>query len=226
MCVSGWMKAWGDTPKWLGWTQHRAVMASLILALAVEFFAVGPGSVLGRVGCRWPQYMGHILNGPGGVVVHDSRKCTQCRHGIPDSHEEIGQASIWHIDASIGFWFGTTRFRGSQLNVTHYGSDFSQQEAEDLVVRSALRDPSYAWLAQLPPNQPIQRSIIWSGLLLNAVALLMVAALGYGFFTRAQRTIRLERLASGRCPVCKYSIEGLPTDRCPECGSIIPAPPE
>jgi rRNA maturation endonuclease Nob1 len=62
--------------------------------------------------------------------------------------------------------------------------------------------------------------VVTLGVLLLAVAIVAVF-LGYVAFTEI-RYRRSQRLAfQDRCPACGYSLSGLRSDTCPECGGLV-----
>jgi hypothetical protein len=56
------------------------------------------------------------------------------------------------------------------------------------------------------------------GVPLIALNVAVLAFIGWGVHVRRAHR-RWRRLAQGRCAECGYSLEGLTSDRCPECGA-------
>lgn len=90
------------------------------------------------------------------------------------------------------------------------------QSLADLLLRW-LYDPSPLWTRDL--TLPL-----WTRDLTFGIAVLV--AIGNGFLLRRARYAKLRRrwtacVRSGFCPVCGYSLRGLVTSVCPECGTPI-----
>lgn len=107
-----------------------------------------------------------------------------------------------------------------------------------IVDREQLRRPYAEFLASVPGQQKaagrllrgedVQRSVHWIGVLHNIVMLILTA-----LFVRSLAWVpeTLRRIGRGRraallrrrslCPNCKYSINGLTTQICPECGTAL-----
>ncbi len=219
------MNAWGQTPGWLRWTQHEVTLLVLFFLLVGELIFVGGPLLLGATRCRCRHgHQAYVYQTPHGLEIHDEMSCDDClglRHPFGDPVAIIYGFSI---DQTSGLGFDTIRTRGLRFDTISWGANPIPESMTLDAHLAATNDPELYWLETFQPGGSLRRTVHWSGVLWNLTTLLVMICFAYGFITRRQRAIRLERLRRGRCPVCKYSIAGLPTNRCPECGSLLRAP--
>ena len=155
----------------------------------------------------WDEVTRLISQDPGSVLL------LRIHHG----HRERG---LWAVTAVDDVYFVTTK----------WGEDFSESErmaARELAVALLTRDvPSE--IARALGKQDVERHATrWWGYGIDAATLLLLAGFLYSLtwlpavpaLTRAYRTRRL--LARNLCPSCRYSLAGLDSAVCPECGRPI-----
>ena len=216
------MNARRETPRALWWLQHGATLWILFMMIAAGALALAADTLLGAIGCRCGWWSGaNVFESPDGLVFHDSNTCEGCWEYLPGHTDPVGTIDHVPIRDTYGLLFDTVRVRGESFHV-NMPDDVPADEAftQQAIAASAL-DTNLAWLASFKPGRTTTRTIIWPGVALNTVSILIVSAFVYGFVTRGRRAARIERFKHGRCPVCQYAIEGLPTAICPECGTDI-----
>ncbi len=212
------MEPWDRTPKWLRWTQHPNVLSLLGIGLLMAIILL-PVTALGySTRCHRGLSLYAYITDEGLVVCGDD-VCDESHTELESHQSPAAWISVRRVHETSGYFFDTISRHGTRIRVLENYGQTIDGDLESAVVDAAL-DSWYAPnLAGYRPGEPVRVGVVWSGVILNILCLCWISAFLYGFVTRKQRTIRLERLKQGRCPICRYSIEGLPTHRCPECGS-------
>ena len=160
-----------------------------------------------------------------GIIACEEERCNEIHDNVWADDIPVAWVSVRRINETSGPLFDTVKSHGTRVRY-HYIDDRMEKnrELEQAVLGATLQSWYAPSLVGYRPGKPVRKTIVWSGVLMNAALVFAVSAFCFGFVTRGQRSVRLERLKLGRCPICKYSIEGLPTDRCPECGSLVRTP--
>lgn len=138
-----------------------------------------------------------------------------------------------------GFWAPMTRTETFRMEVAPVRGVDTVPEGGDrdqlkLAYAAFLRDQADREddAAKLLQGEYERRSIVWVGVLHNiasiVVAMLWLRSLAWvrdvpRWWRQQQQSSMLGRKL---CPSCRYSIEGLTTQTCPECGSPLPASPD
>ncbi len=206
------------TPKWLRWTQHPSVL--VLLGFGVLLGAqLSLALFLGRAtNChRGLGLLAHITD--EGLVVCDQDECFESHTRLKSHQNPAAWISVRRVDQTSGLFFDTIRRHGTRIQVWKVPDQTIEGDLEAAAVEAALNSWYAPALAGCRPGEPVRVGVVWSGVLLNALCLSWVSAFVYGSLTRGRRAVRLERLKRGRCPVCRYRVDGLPTGVCPECGT-------
>ncbi|MFI4898015.1 MAG: hypothetical protein ACIARR_09335 [Phycisphaerales bacterium JB059] len=219
------MNARRDTPRALWWLQHGATLWILFTINVALALALAGDTLLGAVACRCGVgNHAYVFVTPEGATFHDLDTCEGCWNSEPGHDNPVAGINHLPIHRTFGIGFDTILERGEMFSVFPIAGDPIPPSLEADARQASLNDSALIWLDTFKPGRTVTRSFLWSGLALNLGAVTLMSAFVYGFVTRGRRAVRLERLREGRCPVCRYSIRGLPTDTCPECGSTIEHP--
>lgn len=136
---------------------------------------------------------------------------------------------------SRGFWAPMHRTERHIVKMS-FGEDLTPDERGQarkmFVERCGAADLlSLTDLRTLVERDIDESRVIWTGWLHNAGAIVVLGLflLSLRWVPRVPGWIRAkvgsERLSRGVCPKCQYALAGLTADRCPECGSALPARP-
>lgn len=146
---------------------------------------------------------------------------------------------LYQRDQSAGFLAPTRRVRIQSIDISNVpGIGYSEEELPE--VRAAFYDfVSGLGLRTRVPDPRLrvadmrETRILFGGYLLNAVILCVIACMLGSLWRLGQhctapaRRHRHRRRAHllGLCPACGYSIDGLLSSICPECGTALPTAP-
>ena len=152
------------------------------------------------------------------VDIEDPRRLARAEKG--ESHPFAFYTRKGHF---FGVWAPTWRSYSEKL--TFFGTDAANLDTPE------NRDLLYDYLIATGerPDPLLRKRDIYrlrgtfKGHLVNAVSLFALCTF-YGSARRRFRptmTTRERRMSEGKCPRCRYSISGLPTPVCPECGERL-----
>ena len=109
-----------------------------------------------------------------------------------DSKRELSDAELDLIRAEVATWI-----------------DVHTEDSQDV----------RAWDRALKTNRSLQLTPIYAGYLHNTFALTLLLSFLYTLASTPFAVRRAYRQHNNRCRACDYSLDGLETDRCPECGA-------
>lgn len=131
-----------------------------------------------------------------------------------------------------GLWAMTTTTETHRISVVR-GESFTDEEIEEAkgLFLPLIEDRWGAREALLAAAGHVERRILWTGYLHNALSLtaLVLLLVSLAWVPRAPAWIRARfttrALSQGKCPSCGYDISAIAHHTCPECGRPLPSLP-
>lgn len=207
-----------DNHAW--WRKLRTGYTTALLAALLMFDALSIADGPMRCCCSHPPSFPLRGTSDGLAIIQEDEAA--------QPEEIVGEAVVWGRRRQIsGAWAATARTVSHSLKVyLNDGSSPTPEEVAKLrpVVADALaQDWGDTELADLlrAGDGSTSRPII-SGYIHNAATLGLLAALFWSmaWIPERRRAARRDLARSrGLCAACSYDLTGLPTGRCPECGS-------
>jgi hypothetical protein len=212
------------------------ILAALWIPLFLGCFAIASsvdGSLadlmpIGKSLRHYRVFSVHLyeINGSLVVVSMDSDEDMKLMGEVPP----LGHVTYSHVSRVTGLWGPTHSSKMFQLSASKIRADERWDLPESETLARELAFDHLVATGEAGPLPPALRtqdltigSIIWGGYVFNLFSLLAFAAM-IGCVRRFPETLvplRERRLRAGLCPRCRYSISGLPTPVCPECGEQL-----
>lgn len=218
-------------PRWVRWLPKPGwgIVAAIVLFYLLLAALSAPGR--GRTGPTALSFMVYEQN--GSLVVAFS---------LADPNWSVAE-SLGTAPSSRVFSVNVIRGRGSgvapgkfvewgQTRISAYVfPGMAPASEKDL---AEIREVLYQWSLSTGHVGLISEPragwrISWPGVAFNVFLLVLVVTVPlsivrfvYVARATAGERVWIERLQRGVCPKCEYSIAGLPSESCPECGEFIP----
>lgn len=150
-----------------------------------------------------------------------------CWEPYPDEEDLIGGVSCYPWRSYSGFWAMTQETRNATLRVNTFKRSLTLAEQRRIHQQFADLIQEYDWnldaeyVAILRSGGGLLRRTLWSGYRHNVVAAFLVTAFlcSIGWVPKRIATRRRDQaMSSGLCPECRYDLQGLAENGCPECG--------
>jgi hypothetical protein len=221
-----------------------ATLLVLVIALPPGHFD-GSGSVVGGLLMRTSRH-GFVTLGPLFIVREgegfrvvdvDTQSGEEAARRIMSGASEGTWMSVWSGDREFGTFWLATRRRVTRIDYAKWGPGGGPRPENLQELAHAVSD----WIVQTKPSIPAwtiddlraggaeRASVVWSGVLLNALSVLVLGTwiMSFMWIPRAVRkNIFARRARPGLCVKCGYDLSGLSISRCPECGFAQDQPGE
>jgi len=204
------------------WRRLRTPRLTLIVAGLLLLDAIGTAGVMEPRGCSMPPAF-PIVDTPDGPALASEDSVTE----QGDLREIIGTVHLAiRRRSTAGFWAETARVIDPRYRVYMHDGTPLTPELDARFRPGIAGEIERCWgdteLADLiragagPVSRPIIGGYIHNAATLGLAAIFLWSLRWVGYAQDDYR--RREARAAGLCPSCGYSLAGLPSGPCPECG--------
>ncbi|MCH8825221.1 MAG: hypothetical protein IH984_17130 [Planctomycetes bacterium] len=212
--------------------QKPVVSVLFGVALFLDACSLGQGSTVGSIITQpLPRQCGGyystfaiIVEGVQGAELMDQESVSDFNL---DEEKVIGFASCYPRPSYSGWWAITEQTHNATLRVLSQTRSFTLQEQQRLPQQFAELIEKNEWYLNAEYVDKLRsgggklRRILWSGYIHNVVATFLATAFLFSFGWLPKRIAsnrREQAQSSGLCPECRYDLQGLAEEGCPECG--------